>query len=142
MNINVGIKEKGLKKSQIQNKCNKDMKSPTSKRQRFVVVSISSKTPKGSSASDQVISAGDIQPNIQPFSTKLILSNTQPIPSSISSFSQPFIMPSSKQSILTNTNVLTQDSSLFWHSGLSPYTYEIVVLPDNVSVCYGCHSKF
>ena len=74
--MNASIKEKGLKKSQIQNKCNKEMKSATSERQRFAVVSISPKTPKGSSASDQVISAGGIQTNIQPFSTRLILSNT------------------------------------------------------------------
>ena len=58
--MNPIIKKKGLKKSQIQNKCNKGMKSATSERQRFAVVSISSKTPKGSSASDKVISAGDI----------------------------------------------------------------------------------
>ena len=60
VNMNPIIKKKGLKKSQIQNKCNKGMKSATSERQRFAVVSISSKTPKGSSASDKVISAGDI----------------------------------------------------------------------------------
>ena len=118
------------------------MKSAASERQRFAIVSISSKTPKRSSASDQVTSAEDIQPNIHPFFTRLILSNTQPIPSSISSFNQPFIIPSSKQPILTNTNVLTQDSSQVWHSGLSPYPYEIVVLSNNVTVCYGWHSKF
>ena len=89
-----------------------------------------------------MISAGDIQPNIQPFPTGLILPNIQPIPSSISSFSQPFIIPSSKQSIFYNDNVLTQDSSQVWPSGLLPYPYEFVVLPNNVSVCYGCHSKF
>ena len=140
--MNAGIKEKGLKKSRIQNKCNKQMKSATSETQPFAVVSISSKTPKVSSASDQVISAGDIQSNIQPFSTRLILSNTQPIPSSISSFSQPFSISSNKQPILTNTNVLTQNSSQVWHSRLSPYPYEIVVLLNNISVCYGSHSKF
>ena len=118
------------------------MKSATSEKQQFTAISISSKTPKGSSTSDQVISAGDIQPNIQPFSTGLILPNTQPIPSSISSFSQLFLIPSSKQPILNNTNVLIQDSSQVWHSGISPYRYEIVVLSSNVSVCYGCHSKF
>ena len=118
------------------------MKSATSERQRFVVVSISSKTAKGSSASDQLISAGSIQPNIQSFSTGLVLSNTQPIPSSISSFSQPFIIPSRKQLILTSINVLSQDSSQVWHSGLSPFPYKISVLPNNVSVCYGYHSKF
>ena len=53
-------KKKGLKKSQIQNKCNKEMKSATSERQRFAVASIFSKTLKGPSASDKVISAGDI----------------------------------------------------------------------------------
>ena len=89
-----------------------------------------------------MISAGDIQLNTQPFSTGLILRNTQPIPSSISSFSQPFLIPSSKQPILNNTNVLPQGSSRVWHSGLSPYPYEIAVLPNNFSVCYGCHSKF
>ena len=89
-----------------------------------------------------MISAGDIEPNIQPFFTGLILPNTLPIPSSISSFSQPFRIPSSKQLILNNTNVLTQDSSQVWHSGLSLYSYKIVVLPNNVSVYYGCHSKF
>ena len=89
-----------------------------------------------------MISARDIQLNTQPFSTGLILRKTQPIPSSISSFSQPFLIPSSKQPILNNTNVLTQNSSQVWHSRLSPYPYEIVVLPNNVSVCYGYHSKF
>ena len=58
--MNTIIKKKGLKKSQIQNKCNKEMKSATSERQRFAVASISSKTLKGPSASDKVISAGDI----------------------------------------------------------------------------------
>ena len=89
-----------------------------------------------------MISARDIQLNTQPFSTGLILRKTQPIPLSISSFSQPFLIPSSKQPILNNTNVLTQNSSQVWHSRLSPYPYEIVVLPNNVSVCYGYHSKF
>ena len=89
-----------------------------------------------------MISAGDIQLNIQPFFTGLILPNTQPIPPSNSSFSQPFLIPSSKQPILNNTSVFTQSSSQVWHSGFSPYPYEIVVLPNNVSVCYGCHSKF
>ena len=89
-----------------------------------------------------MISAVDIQLNIQPFSTGLILPNTQPIPSSISSFSQPFLIPSSKQPILNNSNVLTQVSSQVWHYGLSPYPYEIVVSPNNVSACYSCHSKF
>ena len=59
-----------------------------------------------------------------------------------SSFSQPFIIPSSKQLFLNNTNVLTQGSSQVWLSRLAPYPYEIVVLPNNISVCYGCHSKF
>ena len=45
--MNPSIEEKGLKKSQIQNKCNKEMKSATSERQRFAAVSVSSKTPKG-----------------------------------------------------------------------------------------------
>ena len=138
VNMNPSIKEKGLKKSQSQNKCNKEMKSASSERQRFAAVSLSSKTPKGSSTSDQVISAG----YIQPFSTVLILPNTQPIPSNISSFTQPFLIPSSKQPILNNTNVLTQHSSYFWHSRLPPYPYEIVVLPNNVSVRYGCHTNF
>ena len=52
VNKNPSIKEKGLKKSQIQNKCNKEMKSATSERQRFAAVSLFSKTPKGSSTSD------------------------------------------------------------------------------------------
>ena len=47
VNMNSSIKEKGLKKSQIKNKCNKEMKSATSERQRFAAVSVSSKTPKG-----------------------------------------------------------------------------------------------
>ena len=29
-----------------------------------------------------------------------------------------------------------------WHSGLSPYTYEIVRLPYNVQKCYGCSTAF
>lgn len=29
-----------------------------------------------------------------------------------------------------------------WHSGLSPYTYEIVRLPSNVQKCYGCSTAF
>ena len=110
VNMNPSFKGKGLKKSQIQHKCNKEMKSASSKRQRFATVSVSSKTPKGSSTSDQVISAGYIQPNIQPFFTVLILPNTQPIPSCISSFTQPFLISSNKQPILNITNVLTQDS--------------------------------
>ena len=110
VNMNPSFKGKGLKKSQIQHKCNKEMKSASSERQLFATVCVSSKTPKGSSTSDQVITAGYIQPNIQPFSTVLILPNTQPIPSCISSFTQPFLIPSNKQPILNNTNVLTQDS--------------------------------
>ena len=35
--MNAIIKEKGLKKSQIKNKCNKEMKSATSERQQFPV---------------------------------------------------------------------------------------------------------
>lgn len=30
-----------------------------------------------------------------------------------------------------------QQSNL-WHSGLSPHPYELIVLPNNVRVCYGC----
>ena len=52
VNMNQSIKEKALKKIQIQNKCNKEMKSATSGRQRFAAVSVFSKTPKGSSTSD------------------------------------------------------------------------------------------
>ena len=62
VNVNPNIKEKGLKKFQIHDKRNKEMKSTTSERQRFAVVPVSSKTSKGSSASYQVISAGDTQP--------------------------------------------------------------------------------
>ena len=136
------IKRSG-KKSQIQIKCNKEMKSTTSERQRFAVGPISSKTPAGYPPSAQVISAGDIQPNTKPFSTGLIQSSIQPIPSGISLFSQPFIIPSSKQPILTNTD--------FWpttiHRFGTPdyhhiYPYETVVLPNTVSSCYGYHSKF
>ena len=29
-----------------------------------------------------------------------------------------------------------------WNSGYSPYFYEIVLLPQNVSLCYECHKKF
>lgn len=29
-----------------------------------------------------------------------------------------------------------------WQSEMSPFFYEIVLLPGNVSVCYGCHKKF
>jgi len=29
-----------------------------------------------------------------------------------------------------------------WHSGLSPHPYELVILPNNVKVCYGCGSPF
>ena len=29
-----------------------------------------------------------------------------------------------------------------WHSGMSPSPYQGILLPNNVSVCYGCHSKF
>ena len=32
-----------------------------------------------------------------------------------------------------------QQSNL-WHSGLSPHPYELIVLPNNVRVCYGCGS--
>ena len=66
------IKEKGLKKGQTQNKYNQEMASATSERQQFAVDSISSRNPKEYPASDQVISAGDIQPNIHPFSTGII----------------------------------------------------------------------
>ena len=70
--MDASIKEKGLKKGHTQNKCNKEMASATSERQRFAVDSISSRNPKEYPASDQVISAGDIQPNIHPFSTGII----------------------------------------------------------------------
>ena len=63
---------KRFEKSQIQIKCNKEIKSTTSERQQFAVGPISSKTPKGYSGSAQVISAGDNQPNTKPFSTGLI----------------------------------------------------------------------
>ena len=64
------IKEKGLKKGQTQNKSKKEMASATSERQRFAVDCISSRNPKEYPASDQVISAGDIQPNIHSFSNR------------------------------------------------------------------------
>ena len=102
--MNASIKEKGPKKIQIQIKCNKEMKSVTSERQRFAVGPIASKTPTGYRASAEVISAGDIQPNTKPFSTGLIQSSIQPIPSGISLFSQLFIISLSKQPILTNIN--------------------------------------
>ena len=70
--MDVSIKEKGLKKGHTQDKCNKEMASATSERQRFAVDSISSRNPKEYPASDQVISAADIQPNIHPFSTEII----------------------------------------------------------------------
>lgn len=28
------------------------------------------------------------------------------------------------------------------HSGLSPHPYELIVLPNNVRVCFGCGSPF
>ena len=115
--MNASIKEKGMKKSQIQRKCNKEMKSTTSERQRFAVGPISSKTPTGYPASAQVISAGDIQPNTKPFSTRLIQSSIQAIPSSILLFSQPFIIPSSKQPILMNTNFLPKTIHRFGTPG-------------------------
>ena len=93
------------------------MKSTTSERQRFAVGPISSKTPTGYPASAQVISAGDIQPNTKPFSTGLIQSSIQPIPSSILLFSQPFIIPSSKQPILMNTNFLPRTIHRFGTPG-------------------------
>ena len=70
--MDASIKEKGLKKGQTQKKCNKEMASATSERQRFAVGSISSRNPIEYPASYQVISAGDIQPNIHPFSTGMI----------------------------------------------------------------------
>ena len=70
--MDASIKEKGLKKGQTQNKCNKEMASATSERQQFAVGSISSRNPIEYPAGYQVISAGDIQPNIHPFSTGMI----------------------------------------------------------------------
>ena len=32
--------------------------------------------------------------------------------------------------------------SNLWHSGLSPHPCELIVLPNNVRVCYGCGSPF
>ena len=58
-------------KARFKIKSNKEMKSTTSERQRFAGSPISSKTPKGYSASAQVISTGDIQPNTKPFFTGL-----------------------------------------------------------------------
>ena len=51
---------KRSQKGQIQNKCNKEMKSAASEWQLFTVFSVSSKTSKEPSASDQVVPVGDI----------------------------------------------------------------------------------
>ena len=32
--------------------------------------------------------------------------------------------------------------SPIWHSGLSPYHYELIILPTNVRRCYGCNCEF
>ena len=32
--------------------------------------------------------------------------------------------------------------STYWHSGLSPHPYEVVLLPANVTKCYGCGNEF
>ncbi len=29
-----------------------------------------------------------------------------------------------------------------WNSGMSPHPYELVLLPNSVSKCYGCHQDF
>lgn len=33
-------------------------------------------------------------------------------------------------------------ASPVWHSGLSPYHYELIILPTNVRRCYGCNCEF
>ena len=55
---------------------------------------------------------------------------------------------SSQNSLLSSTQTnLFQPSPpmvqpLFWNSGMSPYKYELVPLPQNVVKCYGCGHKF
>ena len=39
-------------------------------------------------------------------------------------------------------NVASNGSAQIWHSGLSRHPYEVVLLPNNVLVCYDCHNKF
>ena len=72
--MNTSIKEKGLKKKpdsnkmQQRNEINYFWKSTICSWSYF----LRPKTPVGYPASAQVISAGDIQPNTKPFSTRLI----------------------------------------------------------------------
>ena len=41
----------------------------------------------------------------------------------------------------SNPNPASQHPTM-WHSGLSPFPYELVILPNNVRVCYGCYAAF
>ena len=36
----------------------------------------------------------------------------------------------------------TASQSQAWHAGMSPFKYYIILLPTNVSKCYGCNQKF
>ena len=42
----------------------------------------------------------------------------------------------------TSSNQQTTQSNEQWHSGMSPFPYEIVLLPNNVRKCYGCGNDF
>ena len=42
----------------------------------------------------------------------------------------------------TPSNQQTTQSNEQWHSGMSPFPYEVVLLPNNVRKCYGCGNDF
>ena len=42
----------------------------------------------------------------------------------------------------TPSNQQTTQSNEQWHSGMSPFPYEVMLLPNNVPKCYGCGNDF
>ena len=48
------------------------------------------------------------------------------------------------ESVIQNTSSASFEPQLTQalHSGMSPSPYQVILLPNNVSVCYGFHNKF
>ena len=57
-------------------------------------------------------------------------------------FSQETRGPTFSSTPSTTSNQQTTQSNEQWHSGMSPFPYEVVLLPNNVRKCYGCGNDF
>ena len=81
------------------------------------------------------------QPQFSSFPSKAIPQQQQ-VPAS---FAQPFKVPmstnfSQQSQQLSSASLLAPQQA--WHSGWSPYQYEVCLLPNSAKKCYGCNQDF